>query len=70
MLRNTNEHKAKTASGTGTSREYGGIHIWARATIQALHLPPLVQITPWSRCPCYWDKLDCGTGVRYSMKLV
>lgn len=27
--------------------------------------PPLVQITHWPWCPCYWDKLDCGTGVRY-----
>lgn len=52
MLRNTNQHKAKTASGTGANREYGGIHIWARATIQALHPhPPLVQITPWPWYP-------------------
>lgn len=32
--------------------------------------PTLGPDNPWPWCPCYWDKLDCSTGVRYSMKLV
>lgn len=50
MLRNTNQHKTKTASETGTNREYGGIHVWSRATIQALH-------------PHLWSRQPLGPGV-------